>query len=78
MATTAKKLMRWLATQQDDAIIAVDDGGLALVVVDSDDYYEVGCLPGEDDVGLCDECKVEHHDVCGMKHGCRCCSDTKF
>lgn len=40
------ELQAWLATLPADGFVAVDGGGLALVLVeDPDTYYEVGGIP---------------------------------
>ena len=58
MATTVKELRRWLAGRKPGEKVAIDDGGMGLVVVDGDletlldsglrgaqDYIEVGGTP---------------------------------
>ena len=42
----ARGVREWLATLGDDAEVAIDDGGLMLVLVDNPDVYlEVGGVP---------------------------------
>lgn len=52
MAMTVEEVMLWLNNWADDALVAIDDGGLALVLVGQEDaaYLEVGGIP-EDEVG---------------------------
>ena len=46
MAMTVKGLREWLKDRPSDQMIAIDDGGRALAVVDNtDDYIEVGGFP---------------------------------
>lgn len=51
MALPAKVVKAWLATVKDDEDVAIDEGGLTLVVVGGDAYLEVGGDPtgGDDD-----------------------------
>ena len=49
MAISIGELREWLDTLSDEASIAVDDGGLALVEVGGDTYLEVGGLPLDDE-----------------------------
>lgn len=54
MACTAKELLDFLNTLAEDAVVAVDDGGLILVELDKDNiqtgnYYEVGGIPIDDE-----------------------------
>jgi hypothetical protein len=56
MSLSAKELKRWAATLMDDDEVAIDDGGLTLVVLDEDGnaspddgYLEVGGIPIETD-----------------------------
>jgi hypothetical protein len=47
---TAGELRRWLDTIDPEETIAVDDGGLTLVLVsDENVYMEVGGLPDDED-----------------------------
>jgi hypothetical protein len=44
----SKEIQDWLDTLGDDAEVAIDDGGLMLVLVDNPDVYlEVGGVPPE-------------------------------
>lgn len=47
----AKELKDWLKTMADDTLVAIDDGGLAIVNCENPegDYIEVGGIPEEDD-----------------------------
>ena len=46
MAATCGEIMEWLETLNDDDLVAIDDGGLCLCVVDDPDVYlEVGGIP---------------------------------
>jgi hypothetical protein len=45
MAMPKKELERWLSTLEDETWIAIDDGGLAIVDLDSDAYIEIGGVP---------------------------------
>ena len=51
MAITKAELMDWLATVKDDESIGIDDGGLTLRVVESQDthWIEMGGIPEEPD-----------------------------
>ena len=48
---SVKDVREWLSTLPDDANVAIDHGGLALVEVDGEAYIEVGGIP-QDDVKL--------------------------
>lgn len=44
----SKEIQDWLATLGNDAEVAIDDGGLMLVLLDNPDVYlEVGGMPPE-------------------------------
>lgn len=50
-----KEIERWLSTLPDDADIAIDEGGLAIVMVDkegeeTDIYLEIGMTPAEEEI----------------------------
>lgn len=46
MAEPVEVIMKWLSTLPPDALVGVDDGGLALRVVDDKDiYFEIGGIP---------------------------------
>ena len=46
MAISKQELLNWVSSIPDENGIAIDDGGLALVVVGNDDFYiEVGGTP---------------------------------
>jgi hypothetical protein len=45
----ASELKAWVATLDDDQIVGIDDGGLAIEVVGSDAYIELGAMPDEDE-----------------------------
>jgi hypothetical protein len=49
MAIDKSELMNWLESVPDDALVAIDEGGLALVVVDREDshWIEVGGNPND-------------------------------
>lgn len=49
MAISAKEVIRWLRTLDQDAEIAIDDGGLTLVEIDGEAYLEVGGFPDPDE-----------------------------
>ncbi len=55
MATTVKELREWLEDVDESRRVAVDDGGLTLVLIDKDadredwDYFEIGGIPEEDE-----------------------------
>lgn len=50
MAITVHLLKQWLNTLPEEAEVGVDDGGLALAVVDSEDcYFEIGGLLDAED-----------------------------
>lgn len=63
MAIAAGDLKKWLNDVDDNQGVAVDDGGLALVVVDDQSIcIEVGGLPDDDDtdewIGISGCCPV--------------------
>jgi hypothetical protein len=46
MAMTKTEVIDWLQSLDDDDLVAIDDGGLALVLVGNEDCYcEVGGVP---------------------------------
>jgi hypothetical protein len=45
MAMEAKEIKEWLATVADDKTIAIDEGGLTLVVKGERSFCEVGGIP---------------------------------
>ena len=50
MATPVNDLIRWLNTLPKDAQVGIDDGGLALEVVnDPSTYLEIGGIPNPDE-----------------------------
>ncbi len=49
MAMIAKEIKEWLATIDDDKMIAVGEDGLSLVVKGERSYCEVGGIPLDDD-----------------------------
>lgn len=50
MAMTVKEIREWLNSLAADELVAVDDGGLTLVVVgDERVYCEVGGIPEEEE-----------------------------
>jgi hypothetical protein len=51
MAMKAKEIKDWLATVDDEKMVAVDDGGLTLVVKGERSYCEVGGIPLDDVTG---------------------------
>lgn len=48
MAVGVAELRKWLNGQDEADEVAIDDGGLALVIVGGDAYIEVGGMPDED------------------------------
>lgn len=49
MAISKQELLNWVSSIPDEKAIAIDDGGLALVVVGNEDIYlEVGGIPKSD------------------------------
>jgi hypothetical protein len=48
MATDKAEVLQWMNSLPDGVRIAVDDGGLTLVVIGSDDYIEIGGVPDEE------------------------------
>ena len=63
MAENVKEIQRWLSTLHPTDRVAVDDGGLTLVALDSGGletgaYYEIGGVPEEEHpVGcICADC----------------------
>lgn len=49
MAMEAKEIKEWLATVADDKMIAIDEGGLTLMVKGERSYIEVGGIPLDED-----------------------------
>jgi len=50
MAVTVKELKEWLNELPDEAEVGMDDGGLIMCVLDSEDVYiEIGGLPEIED-----------------------------
>jgi len=45
MAMSGKEVKEWVAGLNDDDMVAVDDGGLCLVVKDTGSYCEIGGIP---------------------------------
>lgn len=45
MAMEAKEIKEWIATVADDKMIAIDEGGLTLVVQGERSFCEVGGIP---------------------------------
>lgn len=52
MAMTAKKVKEWLATIDDEKMVAIDEGGLTLVVKGERSYLEIGGIPEATHYGL--------------------------
>lgn len=49
MAITAKELRKWLVTFADDDLVAIDEGGLEILLVRNQNIYlEIGGIPEED------------------------------
>ena len=46
---SVSELKNWLETLAEDDFVGVDDGGLCLVVLDTDAYYEIGGMPEEEE-----------------------------
>lgn len=74
MAEKASKIVRWLKTLGRNAIIAIDDGGLTLVDIDSLAYYEIGGIPKERSVAksAC-TCSKSLKKLGMHSSGCPCC-----
>ena len=53
MASTKAELTNWLATFKDEDLIAIDEGGLALVLVgqENEAYLEIGGIPEDEEGG---------------------------
>jgi hypothetical protein len=49
----ASELKAWVATLNDDDIVAIDDGGLAIIAITPgngiDAFIELGCMPRDED-----------------------------
>jgi hypothetical protein len=47
MAATKAELTDWLASFEDEDLVALDKGGLALVLIGQEDevYFEIGGVP---------------------------------
>jgi hypothetical protein len=45
MAINVGTLLAWLGTLDEEDEVAIDDGGLTLVQIDGDAYFEVGGIP---------------------------------
>lgn len=69
------EIIRWLNTLDDDAAIAIDDGGLTLVelhplaLVETGSYCEVGGIP----LAECDQCKKKMTEPYGGPNGTEIC-----
>lgn len=49
MAITARTLKKWAKTLENDALVAIDEGGLILRLVDDESaYLEIGGVPDEE------------------------------
>lgn len=48
MATKVSELKEWLSAIVDEKTIAVDEGGLTLVVKGERSYFEIGGIPDEE------------------------------
>lgn len=61
---TKKEIQEWLDTLDDDATVAIDEGGLCLVEVEEGEetgsYFEVGGIPEEE---FLDEDEDELEDI---------------
>jgi hypothetical protein len=42
------EILKWVNALPDEAQIGIDEGGLHLIVDESEDYLEVGGMPEED------------------------------
>jgi hypothetical protein len=53
MAATKAELADWLGSFEDEDLIAVDEGGLALVLVgqENEAYFEIGGIPEDEEGG---------------------------
>jgi hypothetical protein len=53
MAATKAELTDWLASFDDEDQIAIDNGGLALVLVgqENEAYFEIGGIPNDEEGG---------------------------
>jgi hypothetical protein len=49
MAIGVGELREWLKGRDEADEVAIDDGGLALVIVGNDAYIEVGGMPDEEE-----------------------------
>lgn len=49
MAILASELKQWAATLADDDAVAIDEGGMLLVVQSCDAYIEVGGIPEDEE-----------------------------
>ena len=54
MAVTIKDLLDWFEEfkengGEDHMLVGIDDGGLALEIVETGDWFEIGGLPDEED-----------------------------
>jgi hypothetical protein len=73
MAVPASELQRWAFTLPGDALVGVDEGGLTLVVEDSDAYLEVGGMSeGEDTQPDPDDCTCDDRSWHGEEHDSAC------
>ncbi len=60
---TVKEVKDWLSVMPDDSCVAVDEGGLTLVMVGNEGVYlEVGGVPEEDENDLEDEEDEEENE----------------
>ncbi len=70
-----RELTDWLDTLPEEAQIGIDDGGLCLQVLGSDEYLEIGGLP-EPKCEQCDSARLTTQsngtvvcDACGHEQG---------
>lgn len=51
MAATKAEMVEWFASLKDKDLVAIDDGGLALVLVgqQGEVYFEIGGVPGDEE-----------------------------
>lgn len=69
----AKQIREWVATLPDDAKIGVDDGGLCIQVLGSDEYLEIGGMPlAEGQADDPDECDCDERSWHGEMHDSAC------
>jgi hypothetical protein len=51
MAMTVSEIKEWLDSLPADALVGIDDGGLALQQIGAEAYLEIGGIPEDGNIG---------------------------